>query len=137
MTTETQTPQNAGPIQTLRDGAVVVKLWRQESQNGPFVTATLGRTYQDKQTQEFKESRSLGGADVLKAQALLIEANREMVQWRRYFKELQAQQAQVRPQTTPNDMTTARDAALAGAKAPHTAAPQMAPAPAPAPSPEQ
>lgn len=78
---------NEGPLQTIRDGAVVVKLWRHEGQNGSFVSATLGRTFQNKQTGEYGESRSLSGTDVLKAQALLIEANREMIRWRDFFRE--------------------------------------------------
>ena len=60
-----------GPIQTLRDGPLVVKLWEQQGPKGPYVTATLGRTYRNEQTGEYGESRSLGGADVLRAQALL------------------------------------------------------------------
>lgn len=141
MTDQTQTPTtNNGPIQTLRDGAITVKLWRQESRNGPFVTATLGRTYQDKQTQEFKESRSLSGSDVLKAQALLGEANREMIAWRKYFKaeqeKLAQEQAEARanqPKSAATDMTAARDAALANARGAQErpAAPHVAPQPQP------
>lgn len=79
------------PIQTLRDGAVVVKIWEQQGPNGPYVTATLGRTYKNEQTGEYGESRSMSGSDVLKAQALLGEANREMVQWRDYYKDVARQ----------------------------------------------
>ena len=81
--------QNNAPLQFLRDGALVVKLWRQESEKGPFVTATLGRTYKDQATGEFKESRSLGETDMLKAQALLREARKEAQQWKSYFKEIE------------------------------------------------
>ena len=37
------------PLKTLRDGAVVIKLWQQNSKNGPFVTASIGNTYKDPQ----------------------------------------------------------------------------------------
>lgn len=126
------TEQSNGPIQTFRDGAVVVKLWQQDGQNGPFVTATLGRTYKDAKSGQFKESTSLGSNDVLKAQALLIEANREMVQWRRYFREqTKAQTKQQAPgpdawredqagyhldRNEQNPMAFARDAALRDAR---------------------
>lgn len=76
------------PIQTLRDGPIVVKIWQHDGKNGPYVTATLGRTYKNEETNEYGESRSLRGSDVLRAQALLGEANREMVRWRDYYKEL-------------------------------------------------
>ena len=72
------TEQNTkAPIQTLRDGAVVVKIWEQDGKNGPYPTMTLGRTYLNEQTGEWGEARSMGRNDVLKAQALLHEANRE------------------------------------------------------------
>ncbi|MDJ0685160.1 MAG: hypothetical protein QNJ84_10690 [Alphaproteobacteria bacterium] len=139
---ETQNPKKDAPIQTLRDGAVVVKLWRQESEKGPFVSATLGRTYQDKRTGEYRESRSLGGGDVLKAQALLLEANREMVKWRDHFRDQQREQdrkqeqAQAvhapQPEAAPQphqDLAAERDAALANAKqrTPETPVPAQGP----------
>ena len=128
-----------GPIQTLRDGAIVVKLWRQEGKNGPYVSATLGRTYRKEQTGEYGESRSLSGADVLKAQALLGEANKEMVLWREHFKELESQKQAERTETKSQvlglgdryaapavqdesqpaqGLTAQRDAAMVDAKAP-------------------
>ena len=128
-----------GPIQTLRDGAIVVKLWRQEGKNGPYVSATLGRTYRKERTGEYGESRSLSGADVLKAQALLGEANKEMILWREHFKEMQRQQQAERAETKgqvlsldgrgaapaaqeesppAQGLTAQRDAALADAKPP-------------------
>jgi len=137
---------NSGPIQTLRDGAVVVKLWLQESKNGPFVTATLGRTYQDRQSGEYRESRSLGGTDLLKAQALLGEANREMIQWREYYKAQKAQEQQAQQQqpdgqkgsgqpsaTASSDLTAARDAALGNARTQTNPHGQVNAGPAPAP----
>ena len=81
--------QSNGPLQTLRDGALVVKLWRQDSEKGAFVTATLGRTYKDQATGEFKESRSLGETDMLKAESLLRDARKEAQQWKSYFREVE------------------------------------------------
>lgn len=112
------------PIQTLRDGAVVVKLWQQDGKDGPFVTATLGRTFQDKATGEYGESRSLGGSDVLKGHALLLDAHREMGKWREYFKEAAVKDAPQQEQ----GLVAQRDAAMAGAKQPdRTGAPDRSP----------
>lgn len=117
-----------GPIQTLRDGPLVVKLWEQQGPKGPYVTATLGRTYRNEQTGEYGESRSLGGADVLRAQALLGEANKEMIQWRDYYKEVERQMqpelasseadAPKREQEPAQGLAAQRDAVLESAKQP-------------------
>lgn len=89
------------PLQTLRDGAVSVKLWRQESdEHGAFVSATIGRTYRDQATGEYRESRSLSGTDMLKAQALLGEAHREAVKWRQYFRETERERGPPEPERT-------------------------------------
>lgn len=126
------------PLQTFRDGAVVVKLWRQESPDkGSFVSATVGRTYKDPQTNEYKESRALGGTDMLKAQSLLGEAHKEPVKWRQYFRETEMQngppesmqteaqqesQAADRPSLT---LAQQRDAAMANA-GPNQSGPDIA-----------
>lgn len=135
MPDQTQQP----PVQTLRDGPVVAKLWQHEGKNGPFISVTLGRTYQDEQSGEYRESRSLSGSDVLKGHALLLESHREIGKWREYFKEQKRSQdpqaelpvqpdhaaAQVSPRSLAPDaaqsqtgLTTQRDEMLAGAKAP-------------------
>lgn len=88
------TQQKAPPIQTLRDGGVVVKLWEQQSQNGPFVTATLGRIYKDKQTGDFRESRSLSATDMEKAQKLMAEASQVMARWNDHYQAQNLNQAQ-------------------------------------------
>ena len=105
--------KNDPPLQTLRDGAVVVKLWRQESKNGPFVSATLGRTYKDEQTGEYGESRSLSGTDLLKAHALMLEAHKEAVLWRAHFRETEPQSDTLEPEL---GLERERDAVMENAK---------------------
>ncbi len=121
------------PLQTFRDGAVVVKLWRQDSpENGPFVSATIGRTYRDPATGAYRDAQSLSGADMLRAQALLGEAHREALKWRQYFRETDRRQDQPAadrdaapdqgfpdggpvPDADPGAMARQRDAAMANA----------------------
>jgi len=91
MSEETSEPKGRAPLQKLNSGAVVIKIWRQESANGPFVNMTLGKIYKDKETGKFRESRSLGATDVLKANALMPEAHKEMSLWKEYLKELEQQ----------------------------------------------
>jgi|GEM_PF-5399295 len=101
------------PIQTLRDGAVVVKIWEQNGKNGPYTSATIGRTYKNEQTGQYGESRSLSRSDILKAQALLLDANREMNRWQSYYKELAQQQtpSQEPGQAPAQNVTAATPAA--------------------------
>ena len=100
------------PLQTLRDGAVAVKLWRQESEeHGAFVSATVTRTYKDRETGDYRESHSLSGADMLRAQALLGDAHREAGKWRQHFREIERQQGAPDPES-PNAVAE-RDTALA------------------------
>lgn len=105
-------PQTAegsnGPIQTFRYKGAFIKLWKQESEKGPFVTASVGKTYKDKVSGEFKESYSLGEHDLAKVDFLMPEARKEMAQWHAYYREQS-------PQPGSPDMTAARDGALSKA----------------------
>ena len=69
------------------------------------VASTVGRTYKDPQTNEYKESRALGGTDMLKAQSLLGEAHKEPVKWRQYFRETLSKKMQ-NGQESPESMQT-------------------------------
>jgi len=128
--------QKSPPLQTFRDGAIFVKVWEQQGKNGPYVTATMGRTYQDDRTGEYGDARSFTGTDLLKLQALMGEAHKEMTQWRDYYRVTgrtrdpdqteqqtdpqagpQAEQAAPDP-TAQQSMAAQRDAALAQAKQP-------------------
>ena len=113
MSEEQTTTEERGqpPLQTLRDRPVFVKLWRQESQeHGSFVTATIGRTYKDEATGEFRESRSLSPEDMLKAQALINRAHPEALKWREYFWETNRQKRAPEPEKA--EPVAERDAAL-------------------------
>lgn len=78
---------NQPPIETIRDKAMVIKLWEHNGKNGPFVTATLGRTYKNEQTGEFGEARSFSREDLLKAGSLFHRANDAMLKWEEYYRE--------------------------------------------------
>ena len=120
MTTE---QKKKAPLQTLRDGSVFVKLWEQSGKNGPYITATQGRTYFNEQTQQYGESSSLSASDVLKAQALLQQAYPEMGKWREFLVAQQqgqqqnpAQQVQssqhAQPQAQSQGLAAQRDAVM-------------------------
>lgn len=76
-------------VATHRDGAVAVKVWRNFSNEGEaYYSLTVGRTYTDRETGEPRETHSLQGADILKAQALLGDGYRTIIQQRQRDHEL-------------------------------------------------
>lgn len=71
-------------VDTHNDGAVFAKVWRNHSQDGKaYYSVTVGRLYTDPETGQPRESRSLQGADILKAQAMLGEAYRTVMRERK------------------------------------------------------
>lgn len=108
--------KNDPPLDTLRDGSVNIKLWRKESQRGPFPTASIGNTYKDPESGEFKDSRSFSDTDLLKLEKMLPEAHKEMTLWKEHFRaqEREAQHSNV--EAEPQTMAQKRDAAFAKAK---------------------
>ena len=94
------------PVMTHRDGAVFVKVWRNEHENGAIYNATIGRTYTDKETGEIRESRSLSGDDILKVQPLLGKAYETISQERAMDRSFASSEPQ-------QGLEAQRDAALA------------------------
>lgn len=102
-------------MQSLRDGPVVAKLWREETQDKrAFVGVTIGRTYKDEKTGQYGEARSFSGANILRAQALLGEAHKEARNWERHFREIE--QLRGAPEPEKSDALAARDAGLQAQK---------------------
>lgn len=105
-----------GPVQTFRYKGAFIKLWEKEGEKGPFVTASIGKTYKDKVSGEFKESYSLGESDLAKVDFLMPEARKEMAQWHAYYREQATQKLPAQSlQRTDPDMIAARDSALSKA----------------------
>ncbi len=112
------------PLQTFKDGAVNIKLWKQDFEDKTFVNASIGRIYKDKTTGEFKETRSFNDTDLLKLQAMIPQARQELNRLQDYYREISHQK-----ETTPShasdaksqqDLTTQRDAVIKAAHKPDT-----------------
>ena len=99
------------PLQTLRQGAVNVKLWEQQGKDSPFVTVNISKTYKDKSS-KFKESQSFNAQDIDKLAALMPKLQQELGKWQDYYRETGKEKPEPRPQT----MAEKRDAALAQAQ---------------------
>lgn len=57
------------PAATLRDGAIKATIWANPSDKGTFYSVDISRTF--KKDDEYKNSHSFSGTDILKAQRLL------------------------------------------------------------------
>lgn len=111
MTTETN---SKSPLQIFKRDAVRIKIWEQSYDNTSFATASVGKIYKDKQTGEFRESRSFDADDLQKLQEILPEANQEMAKWQDYYRETQRT---TQPERAPvHDMAAERDAVMRKAK---------------------
>lgn len=60
---------NTKPAHKIRSGALTVTIWRKEGDKGPWYSVTPSRSY--KQGEEWKESDSYGGDDLLTLAKLL------------------------------------------------------------------
>ena len=60
------------PTETLRDGAIKVTIWKNPSSKGDFYSIDISRTYKD--GDNYKDTHSLSGVDILKAQRLAGKA---------------------------------------------------------------
>lgn len=65
------------PVIEIRDGAIKVTVWPNDSEKGTFYSVELVRSYKD--GENWKESRSLSGGDVLRGANLLTLAHNEIL----------------------------------------------------------
>ncbi|MEO0696953.1 MAG: hypothetical protein AAFY84_12730 [Pseudomonadota bacterium] len=69
------------PISTHRDGAVSIKVFRNEDREGyRFYGAKIAKAYKDRETGEFRDTNTFSANDLLKLNALVPQAQRLMVQ---------------------------------------------------------
>lgn len=118
--------KNNGPLDTLTDGPLFVKLWRQDGPNGPFVTSQSGRIYTDEQSGEIRETSTLTRTQTLKMAALQQDAHREMGRWQEYVRENASNRETSQKRGSGQGLAAQRDEAFAHAKEPER---ESAPAP--------
>lgn len=66
------TSTNQKPAAKLRDGAIVATLWKKEGEHGVFFNTTIARTY--KKGDDYKDTNSFGGAELLRVSRLAAKA---------------------------------------------------------------
>lgn len=125
MTKETQNPN--APLNSYKDGAVTLKLWKQEAKDGNAnVTFSVGKLYKNDQGQ-WRESRNFNSKDLTRLQNMIPEAIKqahvhEAAFYSQRLAEAKSQvphwQTQEQPaqqpseQTSEHNMQAARDAAM-------------------------
>lgn len=62
------------PAETLRDGAIKATIWKNEGEKGPWYSVEISRTYKKPDSEEFSDSNSYSGADLLKVSQLALKA---------------------------------------------------------------
>ncbi|MDJ0921877.1 MAG: hypothetical protein QNI84_12180 [Henriciella sp.] len=61
------------PIDTIRDGNLKASIWKNEGENGPFLTTTITRTYTD-QRGNYHDTASFTGTELLRVAELSRQA---------------------------------------------------------------
>lgn len=117
------------PLQTFRNQGVTAKIWEQHGPKGAFTTVSIGKSYKDKSSGQYREGHSFTEKDLVILQGMLPQIQHETAKWKAYFNEAEQghqaeatprQQPQAQPQPQPeratDDMASKRDAALAQAQ---------------------
>jgi hypothetical protein len=84
------TNQTTPPAQTLRDGALFAKIWRNSSEKGTFYSVQLGRTYSDDQG-NLHDSGSFSNSELLRIARLAQIAYDEVLNHREEDKQIAAE----------------------------------------------
>lgn len=65
--------EHRGPIETLRDGALRVSVFRNEGERGPYYTMAVGRSFKDEKTGQFRDTSTFQGSEALRLSQLLVK----------------------------------------------------------------
>lgn len=77
---------NNKPIETVRDGALKVSIFRNQGKKGDYFTYVPGRIYTNEKTGEVKETKSLSGSDPLRMANLLNKSYDRVSDFRQQMK---------------------------------------------------
>jgi hypothetical protein len=83
---DTETRGNK-PVETLRDGALKVSIFRNQGENGTFYALDPGRIYTDEKSNEVREVSSLSGSEPLRMAHLLTKGYERVGELREQDKE--------------------------------------------------
>ena len=73
-TDEEQTSTGGRPVKSIRQGGVKVDVWRNAGQNGDMYNTTIGNSYKDDATGEWKDTKSFSPTDLAVVSQLSSQA---------------------------------------------------------------
>lgn len=68
-----QKKEHRGPVETLRDGALKLAIFRNEGENGPYYSMATGRVFTDGKTGQIRETSTFQGSEALRMGQLLVK----------------------------------------------------------------
>jgi len=74
--------RNKKPVETLRDGALKLAIFRNENEKGDSYAMVPGRIYTNEKTGEVRESASLSGGEALRMAHLLTKGHDKVAELR-------------------------------------------------------
>lgn len=75
------------PIETLRDGALKLSIFRNQGDRGDFYSMVPGRIFTDEKTEKIRETSSLSGSEPLRMANLLTKGYERVAEFRAQSKE--------------------------------------------------
>ncbi|MEJ0038758.1 MAG: hypothetical protein WDO68_22225 [Gammaproteobacteria bacterium] len=98
------------PLETLRDGALKVSIFRNASEKGNYYALDPGRIYTDEKTNEVREASSLSGSEPLRMANLLTRGYERIGHYREQDKEQAREQEKERARVEqPSKRSHSRD----------------------------
>lgn len=89
------------PLETLRDGALKVAIFRNEGENGRYYTLDPSRIYTDEKSSEVREASSLSGSEPLRMANLLTRGYERAGHYRAQDREQEKQSEKEQSQDEP------------------------------------
>lgn len=87
------------PIETIRDDDLKASIWENEGKKGKYFTTTFAKTYQDKKTENLRDTDAFNNSDLLKVSELARQAYSRTNELRKELKQ-ERQQEQHQSQST-------------------------------------
>ena len=75
------------PVETLRDGALKLSIFRNRGDRGDFYSMVPGRIFTDEKTEKIRETSSLSGSGPLRMANLLTKGYERVAEFREQAKE--------------------------------------------------
>ena len=97
------------PIETLRDGALKISIFRNRGEQGDSYAVLPSRIYTDKETGEVRETTSLAGSEPLRMAHLLTKSHERIAEFRNEMKQARSTERAPERNELPRDRSRNRN----------------------------